>query len=138
MLIYLFQSLGASIAAKLLGIAGGLLKLSQMPACNVQVLGSQKKALAGFSKTQLIPHAGYISDSRVVQDAPPDLRRKAARMVSAKAVLAARVDTCHDGVHGEVGLKFKEDIERKLDKLQVYVKSRNAMLSQNAGNKLIV
>lgn len=38
---------GASTAAKLLGIAGGLTKLSKMPACNVQVLGSQKKTLAG-------------------------------------------------------------------------------------------
>jgi len=44
---------GASTAAKLLGIAGGLTKLSKMPACNVQVLGSQKKTLSGFSQTIL-------------------------------------------------------------------------------------
>lgn len=110
--------IGASIAAKLLGIAGGLVKLSKMPACNVQVLGAQKKSLAGFSKTQVLPHVGYIYHSQIVQDAPPDLRRKATRMVSAKAVLAARIDACHESIHGEIGLKFKEDIERKLDKLQ--------------------
>lgn len=46
------------------------------------------------------------------------MRRKAARLVAAKAVLAARVDACHESVHGEFGLKFKEDIEKKLDKLQ--------------------
>lgn len=28
---------GASVAAKLMGIAGGLTKLSKMPACNIQV-----------------------------------------------------------------------------------------------------
>lgn len=39
--------IGASTAAKLLGIAGGLTKLSKMPACNVLVLGSQKKTLSG-------------------------------------------------------------------------------------------
>ena len=38
---------GASTAAKMLGIAGGLTKLSKMPACNVLVLGSQKKTLSG-------------------------------------------------------------------------------------------
>lgn len=89
-----------------------------MPACNVQVLGAQKKALSGFSKTQVLPHLGFIYHSQIVQDASPDLRRKATRMVSAKAVLAARVDACHESVHGEIGLKFKEDIEKKLDKLQ--------------------
>lgn len=123
-----------------MGIAGGLTKLSKMPACNVQVLGSQKKTLAGFSKTQMLPHTGYVFYSQIVQDTAPvsfkislglnfsnrvvffyflkDLRRKAARLVAAKAVLAARVDACHESIHGEIGLKFKEDIEKKLDKLQ--------------------
>lgn len=62
---------GASTAAKLLGIAGGLTKLSKMPACNVQVLGSQKKTLAGFSKTQMLPHTGYVYYAQIVQDTPP-------------------------------------------------------------------
>lgn len=38
---------GASTAAKLVGLAGGLTKLSKIPACNIQILGSQKKTLAG-------------------------------------------------------------------------------------------
>lgn len=109
---------GASTAAKLLGIAGGLSKLSKMPACNVQVLGAQKKTLSGFSQTQMLPHTGYVYYSQIVQDTAPDLRRKAARLVAAKSVLAARVDACHESVHGEIGLRFKEDIEKKLDKLQ--------------------
>merc|ERR1719499_432153 len=33
---------GASIAAKLMGIAGGLTGLSKMPVCNIQVFGSSK------------------------------------------------------------------------------------------------
>lgn len=40
--------IGASTAAKILGIAGGLTKLSKMPACNLLVLGSQKKTLSGW------------------------------------------------------------------------------------------
>lgn len=39
--------IGASTAAKILGIAGGLTKLSKIPACNIAVLGAQKKTLSG-------------------------------------------------------------------------------------------
>lgn len=110
--------IGASTAAKMLGIAGGLTKLSKMPACNVLVLGAQKRTLSGFSKVQQMPHTGFIYYSQIVQETNPDLRRKAARLLSAKCTLAARVDACHESVHGEIGLRFKEDIEKKLDKLQ--------------------
>lgn len=47
-----------------------------------------------------------------------DLRRKAARLVAAKCALAARVDASHQSFNGEIGLQFKEEIEKKLDKLQ--------------------
>uniref|UniRef100_A0A182YRZ2 U4/U6 small nuclear ribonucleoprotein Prp31 n=1 Tax=Anopheles stephensi TaxID=30069 RepID=A0A182YRZ2_ANOST len=88
---------GASTAAKLVGLAGGLTKLSKMPACNVQVLGAQKKTLSG--------HTARFT-------------RKAARLVAAKCTLAARVDASHESHLGEIGQRFREDIEKKLDKLQ--------------------
>lgn len=109
---------GASTAAKLVGLAGGLAKLSKMPACNVLVLGAQKRILSGFSKVAMLPHTGYVYYSEIVQDTPPDLRRKAARLVAAKSTLAARVDACHEAPAGIIGQKFREDIEKKLDKLQ--------------------
>jgi U4/U6 small nuclear ribonucleoprotein PRP31 len=109
---------GAKTAAKLLGLAGGLTKLSKMPACNILVLGSQKKTLSGFSKVAMLPHTGFVYYSEIVQETVPDLRRKAARLVANKAALAARVDAAHEAVNGEVGTGFREDIEKKLDKLQ--------------------
>ncbi|XP_052861768.1 U4/U6 small nuclear ribonucleoprotein Prp31 [Anopheles cruzii] len=109
---------GASTAAKLVGLAGGLTKLSKMPACNVQVLGAQKKTLSGFSKVAMLPHTGYVYYCDIVQDTAPDLRRKAARLVAAKCTLAARVDASHESHLGEIGQRFREDIEKKLDKLQ--------------------
>lgn len=63
--------IGASTAAKIMGIAGGLTKLSKMPACNVLVLGQQKKTLSGFSQVTLLPHTGFIYYSDIVQDTPP-------------------------------------------------------------------
>nr|CAG4646265.1 EOG090X06EY [Macrothrix elegans] len=109
---------GAPIAAKLMGVAGGLTALSKMPACNVQLLGNQKRTLSGFSQTAIQPHTGFIFQSPIVQDTPPDLRRKAARFVASKCALAARVDAFHESGDGSTGRNLREDIERKLDKLQ--------------------
>jgi len=109
---------GPTTAAKLVGLAGGLTKLSKMPSCNVQVLGSQKRILSGFSRVATLPHTGFVYFCDVVQEAPPDLRRKAAKLVAAKSTLAARVDACHQAEAGQIGRQFREEIERKLDKLQ--------------------
>lgn len=54
-----------------LGVAGGLTKLSKMPACNVLVLGSQKTTLSGFSQVTTLPHTGFIYYSDIVQETPP-------------------------------------------------------------------
>lgn len=108
---------GASTAAKLVGLAGGLTKLSKIPSCNVLVLGAQKRVLSGFSKVAMLPHTGFVYYTDIVQETPPDLRRRAARLVANKATLAARVDASHEATHGEIGQGFREDIEKKLDKL---------------------
>ena len=38
------------IAAQLVGEAGGLQELARMPACNIKVLGKEKKSLAGYGR----------------------------------------------------------------------------------------
>ncbi|KAJ8979063.1 hypothetical protein NQ317_005744 [Molorchus minor] len=107
--------LGASIAAKIMGVAGGLTRLSKIPACNVLLLGQQKKSLIG---TTTLPHTGFVYYADIVQNTPPDLRRKAARLVATKCTLAARVDACHESADGRIGRQLRDEIERKLDKLQ--------------------
>lgn len=109
---------GSSTAAKLMGVAGGLTNLSKMPACNILVLGSQKKTLSGFSTTAILPNTGFVYYCEIVQGTPSDLRRKSARLVAAKCTLAARVDSFHESADGEVGRTLREEIERKLDKMQ--------------------
>ncbi|XP_011494590.1 PREDICTED: U4/U6 small nuclear ribonucleoprotein Prp31 [Ceratosolen solmsi marchali] len=108
---------GASTAAKLMGVAGGLTKLSKMPACNILLLGTRKTTLSGFSQVTALPHTGFIYYSKIVQDTPQDLRRKASRLVAAKSTLAARVDACHNSTDGHIGQQLREEIEKKLDKL---------------------
>nr|XP_033806480.1 U4/U6 small nuclear ribonucleoprotein Prp31-like [Geotrypetes seraphini] len=109
---------GASTAAKIMGIAGGLTSLSKMPACNVMLLGAQRRTLSGFSSTSVLPHTGYIYHSDIVQSLPPDLRRKVARLVAAKCTLTARVDGFHEHPEGKVGYELKEEVEKKFDKWQ--------------------
>ena len=61
---------GASTAAKLMGMAGGLTNLTKMPSCNILLLGAHRKVLSGFSTTAAMPHAGAIFYSKIVQDCP--------------------------------------------------------------------
>ncbi|XP_057244485.1 U4/U6 small nuclear ribonucleoprotein Prp31-like [Malurus melanocephalus] len=119
--------LGASTAAKIMGVAGGLTPLSKLPACNILLLGAQRRTLSGFSSTSVLPHTGFIYHSDIVQSLPPDLRRKAARLVAAKCTLAARVDSFHESQDGKVGYELKEEIERKFDKWQEYRKMKERL-----------
>ena len=60
---------GSSIAAQLVGLAGGLMLLAQIPACNVQVMGQEKKNLAGLStiNANSMPHVGILQFCDIVQ-----------------------------------------------------------------------
>ena len=82
------------------------------------VLGQQKKVSTGFSSTSQLPHTGYVYYTALVQDCPPDIRRKVARLVGAKVTLAARVDSFHESSDGTLGGEYKEEILKKIDKLQ--------------------
>lgn len=109
---------GASTAAKLMGAAGGLTALSKMPSNNIALLGQQKKTLSGFSQHSTLPHTGFIYYSDIVQNTPPDLRRKTARIVASKCALAARVDSFHEAMSGLMGETYLEEIEKKIEKMQ--------------------
>ncbi|KAL6749957.1 U4/U6 small nuclear ribonucleoprotein [Haematococcus lacustris] len=109
---------GSEIAAKLMGLAGGLHALSRMPACNVQVLGAKKKVLSGFSTATLQPHQGFIYGCAVLQQTPQAHRAKAARLVAAKCTLMARVDAYGQDPSGVQGQAMREEILRKIEKMQ--------------------
>lgn len=110
--------IGASTAAKLMGIAGGLSALSRMPACNVMLLGAQRRALSGFSTKTIIPHTGFIHYCDIIQHTPPELRKKAGRLVAAKCSMASRVDSFHTSTDGSVGEGLRNEVIGKLEKLQ--------------------
>lgn len=109
---------GTSIAAQLIGAAGGLTNLSKTPAANVQCLGKQRKILTGFSAKTTIRHIGFIGNCDIVNNTPPALRKRAGRIVSTKSTLAARMDSFHSASDGAQGKKLRQEIEDAIRKLQ--------------------
>ncbi len=112
---------GTEVAAKLVGAAGGLGKLAQLPANVVQVLGRQRRSLAGMSTATTVSHAGSIEEADLVINTPPAVREKVMRMVAAKVTLAARADAyCtsrQGGGAGELGGRLRDEIEARAAKL---------------------
>jgi U4/U6 small nuclear ribonucleoprotein PRP31 len=111
--------LGAPIAAKLMGLAGGLMNLAMMPSCNIPILGSHK-----LSNIELDfnapPRVGLIYECDLIQQIPfdhtKDVRKRAVKWVANKLVLAARCDVSKSDPEGKAGRKLREEIESKINK----------------------
>ena len=50
--------------------AGSIDELARIPACNIQVLGSERKFLNGMSAAQAGIHRGYLNELEMVKQAP--------------------------------------------------------------------
>eukprot|EP00299_Pterocystis_sp_00344_P018178 c9078_g1_i1.p1 GENE.c9078_g1_i1~~c9078_g1_i1.p1 ORF type:complete len:491 (+),score=102.51 c9078_g1_i1:122-1474(+) len=109
---------GSDIAARLVGMAGGIVQLSKLPSSVVQVLGQRKDVLHGLSTASIHAHQGFIHSCPLVTSAPPSLRTRAVRLLSGKCTLAARVDSYQESPDGSVGAQFRSEIEKRLEKLQ--------------------
>jgi len=115
---------GADIAAKLIGEAGGLSQLASMPGSFIQGLGKKKKDLSGFASQAFQKHVGYLGQCELVMGTPMDLRRKTARVISGKIALCARVDVNGTYPNGGQGEKFRDMIENKISMWQEPPKAR--------------
>jgi len=109
---------GNSVAARLVGLAGGLKTLAMLPSCDLQVLGAPKRTGTGLSTSTLKPHEGVVYSCELMVELEPELRASVGRSLAAKCTLAARVDFSGEVKDGSAGLKFREDIERKIERLQ--------------------
>jgi U4/U6 small nuclear ribonucleoprotein PRP31 len=109
--------IGSLTAAQLLNFAGGLTGLAKTPACNLPPLGSKKQSGTGFATNVGVRQQGFLYHSPIIQGIPNDLKRQAMRIVSAKVVLAARVDRVHRSPDGSAGEELKAACLERLDKL---------------------
>jgi U4/U6 small nuclear ribonucleoprotein PRP31 len=116
---------GPTTAAKLVGLAGGLAQLSNIPACNLQVLGQVKHTASsqgGLSSISMQPHAGILAESTLVQGVPSYLQKKALKVLAAKLALAARCDFINVDTgrtrSASSGLAFRQEIVTKIAEWQ--------------------
>ena len=86
----------------------------------VQLFGAQKRAALGLS-TGSYSHqrrgTGFIYQCDLVQSIPEEYRLKAQRTVSAKCVLAVRMDINKSNMDGGYGEQLYGELEKKLEKL---------------------
>ena len=107
------------VAAKMMAAAGGLEPLSKLPANVIGRLGSKKRTLAGLSgATGQAAAAGFLHQCSLMQKTPPDLRVRAARVISGRCALAARCDAYKQDTSGSVGRNFHDEIAAKIAKWQ--------------------
>ena len=109
--------IGSLTAAQLLNFAGGLTGLAKTPACNLPPLGSKKQSGTGFATNVGVRQQGFLYHSPIIRGIPNDLKRQAMRIVSAKVVLAARVDRVHSSSDGSAGEDLKSSCLERLEKL---------------------
>jgi nucleolar protein 56 len=83
---------GASIGARLIAKAGGLERLSVLPASTIQILGAEKALYRALKSGSRPPKHGILFQHAAVHSAPKWQRGKIARSLAGKIAIAARVD----------------------------------------------
>ncbi|EMG50742.1 prpf31 U4/U6 small nuclear ribonucleoprotein Prp31 [Candida maltosa Xu316] len=110
--------IGPIATSQLLIATGSLKQLALTPSCNIASLGVRDLSTTTTkSKSKNIQQTGYIYHSDLVKYLPPEIIRSVMRVISGKVVLAARIDLSKSSPSGELGQKYLEEIQSKIDKL---------------------
>ncbi|MBO3803935.1 MAG: C/D box methylation guide ribonucleoprotein complex aNOP56 subunit [Candidatus Brockarchaeota archaeon] len=106
---------GASIGARLVAQAGGLLNLAKMPSSKIQVLGAEKALFRSMKTGSKPPKHGTIFQHAAVHGSPRKLRGKVARALAGKIAIAARIDAFSGEFQGDrIGGEFERRVEQLL------------------------
>ncbi|KAF8468442.1 hypothetical protein BDZ91DRAFT_680050 [Kalaharituber pfeilii] len=109
--------IGSQTAAQLINFAGGLTGLAKTPACNLAALGAKRQTQTGFATNVGVRQQGYLYHSPIIKNIPSNLKKQAMRIVSAKIVLAARIDRVHEHPDGSMGQELRRQCLQRLEKL---------------------
>jgi nucleolar protein 56 len=105
---------GATIGARLIARAGGLQRLSILPASTIQILGAEKALYRALKTGSRPPKHGILFQHAAVHSAPKWQRGKIARTVAGKIAIAARVDEFR-GTRDET---VEKSLEGRLDEIK--------------------
>ena len=105
---------GPILAARMISRAGGLKRLSGMPASAIQVMGAQKALFKHLRGKAPSPKHGMIYRHPAVGGTARRLRGRAARALAAKLAIAARIDN----FSGETNPALKEALDRRIGEIR--------------------
>jgi len=105
---------GPILAARLISRAGGLKRLSEMPASTIQLMGAEKSLFKHLKGRAPSPKHGLIYRHPAVAAAPRSMKGKVSRALAGKLAIAARVDY-HSGV---LMPGLKESMEKRFSDLK--------------------
>lgn len=108
---------GSVVASQLLISTGSLPQLALTPSCNLPSLGVRDLLSQQNLRTTHIRSTGYLYHCPMVKKLPPEIIKQALRILSGKVILAARIDVSRNSPGGELGTKYRHEVEEKLDKL---------------------
>ena len=105
---------GATIGARLIAKAGGLRRLSIMPASTIQILGAEKALYRALKSGARPPKHGILFQHAAVHSAPKWQRGKVARSVAGKLAIAARIDS----FRGSKDESIMNSLQSRLDEIR--------------------
>ena len=102
---------GGLVAARLVATAGGLGRLSELPASSLQVLGAKGALFSHLTRGSPPPKHGIIFQHSRVHNAPRDARGRVARVLAGRLAIAARMDR----YRGTLDPEFIADADRRIE-----------------------
>ncbi|KAI5966177.1 PRP31 [Candida pseudojiufengensis] len=109
--------IGPITTSQLLIATGSLENLALTPSCNLPSLGVKDLSSSNKSISRNIRQTGYLYHNDLIKYLPPEIQKSVMRIISGKIILASRIDYSNSNPNGDMGVKFKKEIETKIDKL---------------------
>ncbi|WP_292000647.1 C/D box methylation guide ribonucleoprotein complex aNOP56 subunit [Caldivirga sp.] len=111
---------GSLLGARLIALAGSLMKLALMPASTIQVLGAEKALFRALRGRGRPPKHGVIFQYPDIFRAPRWQRGKIARALAAKLAIAAKADVFTGNF---IAPRLKEEFMRRVQEVKtIYAK----------------
>ncbi|MCG2865805.1 MAG: C/D box methylation guide ribonucleoprotein complex aNOP56 subunit [Vulcanisaeta sp.] len=127
------ELVGPLLGARLIMLAGGLMRLALLPASTIQVLGAEKALFRALRTGSRPPKHGVIFQFPEIFRAPRWQRGKIARALAAKLAIAAKADAFTGNF---IAPRLKEDLMKRIQEVKtVYAKPPPRKPEAKAGRK---
>ncbi len=110
------EIVGSLLGARLINLAGGLMKLALLPASTIQVLGAEKALFRALRTGGKPPKHGVIFQFPEIFRAPRWQRGKIARALAAKLAIAAKADAFTGNF---IAPKLKEELMKRIQEVKI-------------------